>query len=206
MIWGIGVGRCGTSSLAAEMGGLHEPAPDLAADPEMWLEYDVMTSRLEERLEARTALDTPIIVDWRQTYCLPLIEARDSDAEFIWVYREPADNITSWNVVHGLLGWDYRRWFQVQERKLLDGLPPWLQIQTAKYITTHALIMYHFKNTTRPWRSMNVTELALHLNENKKESLLKQRDKDRTEWSDIITEITATIWKKTLAFPKSSTG
>jgi len=85
MRWGVGTGRCGTLSLATELGGVHEGSPGLGSDgPTLEL--------LLGRLRAGVAS-----VDRLQSFLMPEIRALDSNAEFIWLLRDP------WSCIQSML-------------------------------------------------------------------------------------------------------
>jgi len=97
MLMGLGTGRCGTKSLAVQLGGLHEPKPWLKEEPVQYKcdrNMDVRDSLLEN-LKARSELPVPIIVDLKHSYVIDLICEVDPEAEFIWMLRDPVDCISS---------------------------------------------------------------------------------------------------------------
>jgi hypothetical protein len=97
MIWGVGTGRCGTRSLAGQLGGLHEPVPRLEEHPVQYkcdINKDVR-GLLIERLQERLDLGATAIVDLKHSYVVDLICEVDPDAKFIWMLREPVPCISS---------------------------------------------------------------------------------------------------------------
>lgn len=96
MIWGVGTGRCGTHSLAADLGGLHEPAPWLGAASvaAYWGEAWAL-ERCRDVIRRRLELGAPAIVDLHQSWLIPLICEVDVTAEFIWMLRDPAGCVAS---------------------------------------------------------------------------------------------------------------
>lgn len=94
MIWGVGTGRCGTHLLAKNLDGVHEPHPRIVADAtKFWQE--IHTGELLEKLRERMELDTPAIIDHKNSVVIPAILRVDPDAEFIWLIRDPADCVES---------------------------------------------------------------------------------------------------------------
>lgn len=90
MQWGVGTGRCGTKSLAADLGGLHEPQPWLGPDAiEAYYGDREALERCTGKLAGRLALGAPAVVDLKQSYLIPLICEIDPAAAFIWMVREP---------------------------------------------------------------------------------------------------------------------
>ena len=96
MIWGIGTGRCGTHSLAADLGGLHEPRPWIgAAAVEAYWGDATATAYCREVLLLRLAQDIPAVVDLHLSLLIPLICALDAQATFVWMWREPVGCVGS---------------------------------------------------------------------------------------------------------------
>jgi len=99
MIWGVGTGRCGTKSLAKHLKGEHEPKPWFTDRPRKWYDGTITVQGirdLENAMKARAKLDTPIIVDFKQSYIMDyIISFVDPDASFIWVIREPVACVSS---------------------------------------------------------------------------------------------------------------
>ena len=100
MIWGCGTGRCGTKSLAKMLGGVHEPQDGIQVIPYVmgWCpdsQWSVVRP-ITQALRARMDMDTPIAVDPRHSYVIPLIQQIDPDAQFLWIYRDPLLCIESW--------------------------------------------------------------------------------------------------------------
>ena len=94
-VWGVGTGRCGTKSLAKDMGGLHEPSPRLG-------DYACLTKFSESAyyycshvIRCRHLMEAPIIVDMHHSYLIDMIMDIDSEAQFIWLIREPLQCVTS---------------------------------------------------------------------------------------------------------------
>jgi len=83
MIWGVGTGRCGTGSLAHELGAQHEIR-----------DWDGRRETVEPYLLAHRQVNHPV-VDYRLSVCVPDILKADPDAEFIWLIREPVACIES---------------------------------------------------------------------------------------------------------------
>jgi hypothetical protein len=84
MIWGIGTGKCGTSSLASYFGGLHEPSPGIRTG-----------KRAKEVLLERINLGSPLISDMAQHQVIPEIIEVDPDYKFVWLVRNPWDYVAS---------------------------------------------------------------------------------------------------------------
>ena len=95
MIWGVGVGRCGTKSLADQMGGLHEPDDRFKHEAIDYHERGRVSLSLINELARRTAMDTPIVVDNKQSLVIRLISEIDEDASFIWLLRSPIESSVS---------------------------------------------------------------------------------------------------------------
>jgi hypothetical protein len=96
MLWGLGTGRCGTKSLAADLGGLHEPEPWLGAESVPAHYGDEAAYRVcRDVLQSRLALGAPAVVDLHQSWLIPLICQVDAQAEFVWVIRDPAGCVAS---------------------------------------------------------------------------------------------------------------
>ena len=98
MIWGTGTGRCGTKSLAKDLGGLHEPQPWFGDLAKKYYYGNTLSPEDEQELYAiihdRIALNTPT-VDVNYSYILPLIDKLDPYAFFVFVFRHPIDCISS---------------------------------------------------------------------------------------------------------------
>ena len=96
MIWGVGTGRCGTMSLAKQLGGVHEPGGLGRVMP--WMRYGLACDweSLSLDLLERSEREVPVIVDPRHSYVIPLIREVDPDAQFVWIYRDPVECIESW--------------------------------------------------------------------------------------------------------------
>jgi hypothetical protein len=95
MIWGLGTGRCGTHSLAREIGGAHEPER-----PTMVHTARVANGFFSHEPEVRATLKSFIeerqpIVNLHLVPVLPLILELDPDPSFIWVWREYVDVMQS---------------------------------------------------------------------------------------------------------------
>lgn len=116
MIWGVGTGRCGTKSLAKELGGVHEPTPWLHDEPKRWYLSGNPDSPLELIIVMRAELDTPIVVDFKNSFMMRLILTIDIRAKFIWIIREPVDCIRS--MMKG-------KWFQGGDNPGEDLIHPW---------------------------------------------------------------------------------
>ncbi len=99
MIWGVGTGRCGTKSLAKSLGGIHEPQPWFQDEPKKWWLSGEPSAELALTILDRREMDTPIVVDFKHSYIMPLIKQIDPKASFVWVIREPVQCIKS--MVHG---------------------------------------------------------------------------------------------------------
>ncbi len=96
MIWGLGTGRCGTKSLAAEMGGLHEPKPGLFGEAILAHYGNTVAREITlARLVERSLMDTPIVVDQKHSWCIPLIRTVDACPEFVWMVRNPVACVAS---------------------------------------------------------------------------------------------------------------
>ncbi|MEE8115187.1 MAG: hypothetical protein V3T23_12650 [Nitrososphaerales archaeon] len=95
MIYGVGTGRCGTKSLAKELGGVHEPEPWFIDEPKRWYLSGNDNIALNSMIKSRSELDTPIVVDFKQAYMMSLILRIDVRAKFIWIIREPVSCIKS---------------------------------------------------------------------------------------------------------------
>jgi hypothetical protein len=95
VIWGLGTGRCGTRSLAAQLHGLHEPHPTLHHVVEARRGDAKADARLRDAIEKRLALGAPAISDWRNSFAVPWIRAVDPEPEWFWLVREPVACVTS---------------------------------------------------------------------------------------------------------------
>ena len=87
--WGVGTGRCGTKSLAMDIGGLHEPQPWFRQAAQQWWSGD--RSKEDEILGIllhRMTLGVPI-VDMHHSFIIPLIKRVDDSPYFIWLLRDP---------------------------------------------------------------------------------------------------------------------
>lgn len=78
MRWGVGTGRCGTRSLAEQLGGIHEPSPGLVGPRVKQLE--ILRGRLSKGLPS---------VDRLQSFAIPLIAQVDPSAHVLWLARDP---------------------------------------------------------------------------------------------------------------------
>ena len=96
MIFGVGTGRCGTKSLAVQLGGMHEPEPWLREEPARYKcdRDNYYRESLLEHLRTRSELPVPIVVDLKHSYVIDLICEVDPDATFVWI-RDPVDCISS---------------------------------------------------------------------------------------------------------------
>lgn len=89
MLWGVGTGRCGTKSLADQMGGLHEPEPSIKEEALERMSSGAIMPTLIDKIINRSKLDVPIISDNKQSFVIDLIADYDKDAKFIWLLRDP---------------------------------------------------------------------------------------------------------------------
>jgi len=88
MIWGVGTGRCGTRSLAADLEGVHEPQPWFTDEPVRYLLYGLFEEQIKERLKERLSLGVHV-VDLTHSFVMPLIREVDPSAVFYWPVRDP---------------------------------------------------------------------------------------------------------------------
>ena len=92
----VGTGRCGTATIAQQLGGVHEPRPSIVKEAfDYYMGNRQFIGELAKKLRIRAAMDTPVISDNRQSYVIPLIREIDPDAEFIVLIREPRACIAS---------------------------------------------------------------------------------------------------------------
>jgi len=164
VIYGVGTGRCGTKSLAADLGGLHEPKPWLGAQSVAAYYGDEGAYRwCRARLEERLALGAPAIVDLHHSWLIPLICQVDASAEFIWVMRDPAGCVASFlagNAWSKPTGWanlwhPYEGWPEAFSR-FDKALGYWAEVNL---IIGAALAV-----CGRPWEQRRTSELTAHLN------------------------------------------
>lgn len=95
MIWGVGTGRCGTKSLAEDLGGVHEPQPWLGEDAILCHYGDkAARSRTMDKLRERFQSRKPC-VDLAHSWLIPEILEVDPGAMFIWVIRRPTQCVHS---------------------------------------------------------------------------------------------------------------
>ena len=124
MIWGVGTGRCGTKSLAKELGGVHEPEPWYTDEPKTrWL-TGVESYTLKEMIKYKAQLDTPIVVDFKSSYMIGLILRVDPGAKFIWIIREPVQCIKS--LLKG-------KWYGDTDKQGENLLEPWMGFNRGVY-------------------------------------------------------------------------
>ncbi len=96
MVWGVGTGHCGTTLLANNMKGRHQPAPKLMCSAPEYYNYPERAPKgLYGELEKLRDLDTPIVVSHKYSLCMDAIIYVDPKAEFIWLLRDPSDTIRS---------------------------------------------------------------------------------------------------------------
>ena len=88
MLYGVGTGRCGTKSLAKQMGGLHEPEPSIHHEAIDYYRTGNISANLIRVIKQRAVMDVPIIVDNKQSLVIDIICRFDKDAEFIWLIRD----------------------------------------------------------------------------------------------------------------------
>jgi len=142
MIWGLGTGRCGTRSLAAQYGGLHEPKPWFKEEARnYWMHGE--EELLRHRIKERAKLDTPLVVDFKQSWCIPLILEIDPDARFVWLIRDAVDCVNS--MVAGKW-WSDRDWHGTRRIEPRAGWTPldgrmnkcvWYWLTTNRIIDDH---------------------------------------------------------------------
>jgi len=182
MIFGCGSGRCGTRSLATQLGGLHEPEPWLKEEPVQWQcdgDTDVRES-LIANLTARAKKDTPIIVDLKHSYVIDLICEVDPYAEFIWMLRNPVDCISSllnggaWTKTdwHGARKWRPKGGWNdkvCRERRVLTY---WIQINN--------LIHRSLAESGMPWKLVLTESLTAH------ENVYSKRDRIDGELLEVV--------------------
>jgi len=162
-VWGCGTGRCGTKSLAADLGGLHEPKPWLGPAATAAYYGDEAAYRLcRERLHERLALGVPV-VDLKHSLLIPLICQVDPEAEFIWVIRDPAGCVASflagnaWTKAHAWpnLWHPHGGWPEAFSR-FDKALGYWCEVNL---IIGAALAV-----CGRPWEQRRTVDLTAHLN------------------------------------------
>ena len=99
MIWGVGTGRCGTTSYAEEIGGLHEPghSTHLKHLAKGYYPRGFYANEIKGHLREIMAMGRPA-VDNGYSFIIPLIMEVDPVAEIHWLIREPRICIESmWN-------------------------------------------------------------------------------------------------------------
>lgn len=95
MLWGLGTGRCGTHSLAREIGGLHEPnKPIMVQTARAANGNNDAICRVRAQLKSFVDEGKPI-VNLHFVPVLPLILEVDPDPSFVWVWREYVDVMQS---------------------------------------------------------------------------------------------------------------
>ena len=96
MTWGLGTGFCGTHLLAQTMKGLHQPEPTLVKMAPHYFRYGRSDDEhLHDALAKLRDLDTPIVVSHKYSLVIPAIFTVDLNAKFIWLLRDPAENMRS---------------------------------------------------------------------------------------------------------------
>jgi hypothetical protein len=96
VIWALGTGRCGTRSLAAQLGGVHEPRPWFSTEAIRAYYGDAAArATVREKLLGRLALGVPVVSDLHHSYAIPLICEVDPHASFVWLVRHPMTCIAS---------------------------------------------------------------------------------------------------------------
>lgn len=163
MIWGVGCVRSGTKSLAKQLGGVHEPKPWLQDLPVRHYEKNLSeeeTVKLRDMLSGRLGRGTTV-VDASMSYCMDLIEEIDRDARFVWVLRNPFQQIAS----HYLGGG-----FSEQDGDGFRKLRPLFGVSriqrcAAYWQATNTIILQHLEETDRPWRGYWTDRLIEHEND-----------------------------------------
>jgi len=166
MIWGVGTGRCGTRSLAEDLGGLHEPQPWLGEDAIRAHHGDAdARARTLERLAERAALPTPAIVDLKHSWVIPLIREVDPNPFFWWQARSPVECIESlltggaWTERdwHGTRKWFPSGWWEDGDTRFDRAITYWKGV--------NSLILDEYRSGgPNGWRVTTTHELRHHLN------------------------------------------
>ena len=176
MIWGIGTGRCGTKSLAADLGGVHEPTPWLghrAVEAYRWPGQGGPVAWCWTRIKERRESGEAAVVDAQHSYVIPLIRQVDPAAEFAWVIRNPQS--TAESLIEGGV------WTE-QDGNGRDRWAPaegWLGeprvVKAAMYYrAVMAIILSEFERRREPWRILHTPELQAHENGARKHKLLSE--------------------------------
>lgn len=163
-VWGIGTGRCGTRSLARDLGGVHEPKPHYG--PEATLAYwgsPAARQRCWVRLQSRLALGVPV-VDLHHSLLIGLICQVDPQAEFIWLIRHPMTCVASflagggWTAQNGdgATLWRPQAGWPDTYTRLDKAIRYWCEV--------NALIERGLEACGRPWQLRLTEELVAHDN------------------------------------------
>lgn len=163
--WGLGTGRCGTRSLAADLGGMHEMKPWFG--PEAIAAYygdPSCRSLCVEKLKVR--LDTGVPqVDLHHAYLIPLIVEVDPDADFIWLIRHPLTCIasflagTAWTRTarDSETLWRPRYGWPMGTQRVDKAITYWIMVNN--------LIERDLAACGRPWRLVRTETLRAHENQ-----------------------------------------
>jgi hypothetical protein len=165
MIWGIGTGRCGTRSLAVELGGVHEPQPWFGPESvaAYWGDHAAQAA-CQQRLAARAALPVPVVSDLHQSWLIPLICEVDSQAHFIWMIRNPAEVVASFLAGNG---WTAQNQYGASLWRPQGGWPESLS-RFGKALTywleVNRLIAHDLQACGAPWERRLTSSLQAHEN------------------------------------------
>lgn len=187
----MGTGRCGTKSLAADLGGLHEPEPWFGADATAAYWGDEQAIKLcRARLEYRLELGAPAIVDLHHSYIMPLICDVDPDASFVWAIRQPVACIGSFLAGNAWSG-DPGNWPTLwQPRRGWWGGTTRLQKATTYWCAVNTIIWHELAKGERPWHALPTEALKAHEN--------KRMDVPEWRFSDVdryrITDRCGPLW------------
>jgi hypothetical protein len=198
----LGTGRCGTRSLAKDLGGIHEQQPWFSVEAIAAYWGDEQARELcRAKLERRLASGVPQ-VDLHQSYLIPIICSVDPDAEFIWLVRHPMTCIASF-VAGGAWSrmnndseslWRPRYGWPVGLPRFDKALHYWLNV--------NVLLERELVASGHPWRLVRTETLVAHKNVYPKSRAFVWKPEEAAR----VMDETAGLWLRLLALVAAQAG
>lgn len=171
--WALGTGRCGTRSLAQQIGGIHEPQPWTRGRSVCWARNREYEDELLTVLRSRSQLETPCVSCLQQSYLVPLIRAVDPNSSCVFLIRKPLTCVNaltrSWQHQRGInrIGW------VAQEED-------W-QKAAGHYLAVNSMLLARMLERFDRWTVVATEDLTVHANRGRSAWVLNEDQEEEIE-------------------------